>query len=60
MNLGARFVEPRKESYMSSMKFLPINLSDDFPTCVEFLLDAFVCSYGNTDELERMGRVEVY
>ncbi len=45
---------------MSSMKFLPINLSDDFPTCVEFLLDAFVCSYGNTDELERMGRVEVY
>ncbi len=45
---------------MSSMKFLPINLSDDFPTCVEFLCDAFVCSYGNTDELEWMGGVEVY
>jgi GNAT superfamily N-acetyltransferase len=45
---------------MNSARFLPIDISTDFQRCVEFLCDAFVCSYGNTDEFERMGGAEAY
>jgi ribosomal protein S18 acetylase RimI-like enzyme len=45
---------------MNSARFLPIDISRDFQRCVEFLCDAFVCSYGNADEFERMGGAEAY
>ncbi|MDO8273041.1 MAG: GNAT family N-acetyltransferase [Gammaproteobacteria bacterium] len=45
---------------MWATKFLPINLNNDFPTCVEFLCDAFVCSYGNADEFETMAGADIY
>lgn len=45
---------------MIAARFLPIDLSRDFQTCVQFLCDAFVCSYGNADEFERMGGAAAY
>lgn len=50
----------KTDTNMGSTTLLPINLNNDFQTCVDFLCDAFVCSYGNADEFEKMGGAGVY
>jgi ribosomal protein S18 acetylase RimI-like enzyme len=45
---------------MCAARFLPIDLARHFDLCLQFLSDAFVCSYGNADELERMGGPDAY
>ncbi len=45
---------------MRDLRFLPIDINEHFDLCVQFLCDAFVCSYGNADHLARMGGPDEY
>lgn len=37
------------------VKFLPVDLTANFEKCLEFIRDAFVCSYGSLDKLDELG-----
>lgn len=45
---------------MPRLRFLPIDLSQHFDVCVEFLTDAFSCSYGDTEMLAAIGGAPEY
>jgi hypothetical protein len=45
---------------MCPARFLPIDLDRHFQRCVEFLCDAFVCSYGNSDAFDAIGGAQGY